>query len=190
MARRVLRRTYLGLSVAATAGCLGSPAVDVGATTESDGEVTQMGEIQLTSTAFDDGEPIPDKYGKSFQNVNPPLDIRGVPDAAKSLALVVDDPDAPSDVFDHWLVWNIPPDTTTIPEDWQLPSGVVEGQNDFGNVDYDGPRPPSKHTYRFKLFALDTTLDLERGVKKSALQDAMDGHVLAQTKLTGTFAPS
>ena len=199
MARTLLRREYFGVvvAVAGAAGCLGSPAVDVdgttGSTTEppdTDGEVTQMGELALTSTAFDDGEPIPDRFGKSFENVNPPLEVSGVPDDAASLALVVDDPDAPSGVFDHRLVWNIPPDTTEIPAGWEPPNGVVEGTNDFGNVDYDGPRPPSKHTYRFKLYALESTLDLERGADKTALEDAMDGHVLAQTQLTGTFAPS
>lgn len=148
-----------------------------------------MNGLEVTSPAFDDGAPIPEEYGKSYRNVNPPLRFDGVPDDASSLAIVVDDPDAPGGVFDHWLVWNVADDTTEIPEGWDPPSGVVQGTNDFGNVGYDGPKPPSEHTYRFVGYALDATLDLERGAEKAALESAMEGHVLAEGVLTGTFAP-
>lgn len=152
-------------------------------------EATPMGDLQLTSPAFDDGEPIPEKYGRAYENVNPPLEIASVPSEAESLALVMDDPDAPSGTFDHWLVWNIPPDIDRIPEGWDPPSEVVEGENGFGNAGYGGPRPPEEHTYRFELDALDAALELDASAGKEQLGDATDGHVLARTQLTGTFAP-
>ncbi|MFB6147153.1 MAG: YbhB/YbcL family Raf kinase inhibitor-like protein [Halobacteriaceae archaeon] len=148
--------------------------------------------LQLTSPTFDDGAPIPDQYGYTARNVNPPLHVAGVPAAAASLALVVDDPDAvepAGQVWDHWVVWNVDPDTTTVPEDWDA-AGAVEGQNDYGEVGYGGPNPPDReHTYRFVLYALDVTLDLDRGATKDDLEDAIDGHVLADATLTGTYAP-
>lgn len=148
-----------------------------------------MGDLTLTSPAFEAGETIPEKYGKAYQNVNPPLTIDGVPGDATSLVLIMDDPDAPGGTFTHWLAWNVPPDIGTLPEGWTPPEQVVQGENDFGGVGYGGPKPPSEHTYRFKLYALDATLDLSSGADKQALGDAMAGHVLAQTQLKGTFAP-
>jgi Raf kinase inhibitor-like YbhB/YbcL family protein len=154
------------------------------------GEIDQMGDLALTSPAFEDGERIPEKYGYEAENVNPALEISNVPDDAESLALVVDDPDAvepAGKVWDHWIVWNIPPETETIPEGWD-PQGPVEGTNDYGDVGYGGPNPPdSVHRYRFKLFALDTELDLPSETDADALGSAMAGHVLAQTQLDGTY---
>jgi Raf kinase inhibitor-like YbhB/YbcL family protein len=116
-----------------------------------------------TSPAFDDGGRIPDRCGYEAENVNPPLEIDGVPDGAASLALVMDDPDAVEPagrVWDHWIVRNVPPETTTIREG-RPPSEAAEGTNDYDEVGYGGPNPPDReHRYRFKLFALDTTLDL------------------------------
>ena len=148
-----------------------------------------MTDFRLTTTAFKKGEPIPNAYGKAHRNVNPPLRIEGVPRNAKSLALIVDDPDAPSGTFAHWLVWNLPPDAESIPEGWEPPTTVRQGTNDFGNVGYDGPKPPTEHTYRFTLYALDTTLDLSNGASRQGLVGAMDGHVASKTRLTGPFAP-
>ncbi|MFB6132016.1 MAG: YbhB/YbcL family Raf kinase inhibitor-like protein [Halanaeroarchaeum sp.] len=148
-----------------------------------------MTDLTITSSAFDAGEPIPEKYGKAYENLNPPLTVGGVPDEAESLTLIVDDPDAPGGTFLHWLVWNIPPDITDIPAGWEPPSGVVQGENDFGEVGYGGPKPPSEHTYRFKLFAVDTMLELSSGAGVQAVTDAMDGHLVGQDELTGTFAP-
>lgn len=187
------RRAVLGALAGALGGCVapggeGSPAATDGSDATSTTEA-HMGELQVTSPAFEDGEPIPETYGKRYDNVNPPLEVAGVPDGAASLAVVVDDPDAPGGVFDHWLVWNMAPETTSIPEGWDPPAGVVQGTNDFGNVGYDGPRPPETHTYRFAVHALDAALDLERGAKKAALTDAMDGHELASGLLRGTFTP-
>jgi Raf kinase inhibitor-like YbhB/YbcL family protein len=154
------------------------------------GEVTKMGGLSLSSSAFDDGEQIPDRYGYTAENVNPPLRVAGVPDGAASLALVMDDPDAvepAGKVWDHWVVWNIPVTRTEIPENW-TPDEAAEGTNDYGEVGYGGPNPPDReHRYRFKLFALDTTLDLPAETDADALGDAMAGHVLAQTQLDGTY---
>lgn len=148
--------------------------------------------MDLTSPAFEDGDPIPDEYGYTERNISPPLTVHGVPEEAETLALVVDDPDAvepAGKVWDHWLLWNIPADTTGIPEDASIP-GAVEGRNDYGEQGYGGPNPPDReHTYRFRLYALDTTLDLEPGAGKEELLDAMEGHVVAETAFHGTYAP-
>ena len=146
--------------------------------------------MRLSSPAFDDGAPIPEEYGYEVENVTPPLTVADVPADAVSLALVVDDPDArepTGKVWDHWVVWNIPPDRTDIPEGWD-PAEAAEGTNDFGAVGYGGPNPPDKaHRYRFKLFALDATLDLPASTDAATLGGAMDGHVLARTQLEGTY---
>ncbi|MEF8787062.1 MAG: YbhB/YbcL family Raf kinase inhibitor-like protein, partial [Haloarculaceae archaeon] len=103
--------------------------------------ITQAGGLTLTSPAFEAGERIPEKYGYEAENVNPPLEIENVPDGTRSLALIMDDPDAvepAGKVWDHWLIWNIPPEMTTIPEDWD-PSDATEGTNDYDTVGYGGP---------------------------------------------------
>ncbi|MHB9286293.1 YbhB/YbcL family Raf kinase inhibitor-like protein [Halobacteriales archaeon Cl-PHB] len=148
--------------------------------------------MQLTSTAFADGEEIPDRYGYEADDVNPPLEISGVPDDAESLALVMDDPDAmepAGKVWDHWVVWNVDPDVGSIPEDWDA-SGAVEGKNDYGGTCYGGPNPPDKrHAYQFRVYALDETLDLDAGATKADLEKEMPNHILAEAGLTGTYAP-
>lgn len=149
--------------------------------------------LELTSPAFDDGEPIPEQHGYETANVGPPLSISGVPDAAESLALVMDDPDAVDPagmIWDHWVVWNVPTDVE-IPAGWD-PSedGAVEGENDFGETGYGGPAPPDgEHTYEFTLYAVDTTLDLAEGATKDELERALEGHVVDEAELTGTYAP-
>lgn len=151
-----------------------------------------MAPLRLTSPAFDDGAPIPDRYGYTAANVNPPLDIGDVPAAAVSLALVVDDPDAvepAGKVWDHWVVWDLDPDRTHIPEDWDA-AGATEGHNDFGESGYGGPNPPDRpHTYRFVVYALDTDLTLDPGATKADLEAAMADHVVDEARLTGTFGP-
>lgn len=114
------------------------------------------------------------------------MTITGVPDEARTLALVMDGPDVPGGEFAHWLVWKIPPAIRSIPEGWDLPESVVEGRNSSGHSDsghYD-PGPPNRQTYRFKLFAVDVTVPLPRGATKRALAVAIDGHIVAQTRLT------
>ncbi|MFB6106220.1 MAG: YbhB/YbcL family Raf kinase inhibitor-like protein [Halobacteriaceae archaeon] len=150
--------------------------------------------LELASPAFDDGAPIPETYGYTESNVNPPLTFDGVPEGAESLALVLDDPDAvepAGKVWDHWVVWNIPPDLGGAPEDWVPASvGADEGKNDYGDPGYGGPNPPDgEHTYRFVLYALDATLSLDAGTTAEDLRTAIEGHVLAEATLTGTYAP-
>jgi Raf kinase inhibitor-like YbhB/YbcL family protein len=115
------------------------------------------------------------------------LQIAGVPSEAKSLVLIADDPDAPSGLFTHWLIWNIPPQTTSISEG-SGPKGV-HGANDFGKSDYKGPCPPTgTHRYSFKIFALDRELNLRGGAKRSQVDAGMKGHVIAQGELIGRYA--
>ncbi|MFB6161666.1 MAG: YbhB/YbcL family Raf kinase inhibitor-like protein [Haloferacaceae archaeon] len=150
--------------------------------------------LELTSPAFDDGGPIPREYGYTERDVNPPLGVAGVPDDAASLALVMDDPDAvepAGKVWDHWVVWNVPPDATEIPAGWSPASvGASEGQNDYGEPGYGGPNPPDgEHTYRFELYALDADLDLPASADADDLRAAAEGHVLDEALLRGTYAP-
>ena len=143
--------------------------------------------MEITSDAFEDGGQIPSKYTCDGEDISPPLTISDVPESAACLALVMDDPDAPMGTFDHWLVWNIPADTEEIAEGEQ-PEGVP-GRNNFGNLEYGGPCPPSgTHTYRFKLYALDTRLDLDQGASKEDLEAAMEGHIVADTMLRGDYS--
>jgi Raf kinase inhibitor-like YbhB/YbcL family protein len=143
--------------------------------------------MKITSSAFQQGGNIPSKFSCDGANTSPPLQVSDVPSGAKSLVLVVDDPDAPSGLFTHWTVWNIPPQTSTIAEG-STPKGV-QGTNDFGKSGYGGPCPPSgAHRYYFKIFALDRELDLPSGAKRSQLDTAMKGHVIAQGELMGRYA--
>jgi len=144
--------------------------------------------MKISSSAFQEGGTIPEKFSKDGQNVNPELRIEGVPAEAKSLALIVDDPDAPVGLFTHWLVWNIDPKTTEIAES-TVPKGAMQGTNDFPGSGYDGPQPPSgTHRYYFKIFAVDQTLDLKSGAKRREVDAAMRGHVIAQGELMGRYS--
>ncbi|WP_181691125.1 YbhB/YbcL family Raf kinase inhibitor-like protein [Natronomonas sp. LN261] len=149
-----------------------------------------MNELTLTSPAFADGGRIPEQHGYEAENVNPPLEIENVPDGAESLALVVDDPDAvepAGKVWDHWVVWNIPPGTARIPEGW-TPEDATEGANDYGETGYGGPNPPDReHRYRFELFALDAQLELPPGTDADALRSAIEDAVIERTRLDGTY---
>lgn len=147
--------------------------------------------MQLTSPAFANNQPIPDKYSCNGANISPPLAISQVPAGAQTLALIVDDPDAASGTWIHWLVWNIIPSTTSIAEN-TIPTGAVEGTTSFGKPGYGGPCPPNPpvHHYRFKLYALDTLLDISANSKVVDLQAAMSGHVLETTVLIGTYQKS
>ena len=143
--------------------------------------------MKITSSAFQEGGDIPSKFSRDGGNVNPPLRIEGTPENAKSLVLIVDDPDAPVGLFTHWLVWNIDPKTTRIAER-SVPGGAVQGTNDFPGARYDGPQPQSgTHRYYFRVFALDQTLKLPAGTKRTELDAAMKGHVIAQGELMGRF---
>jgi len=144
--------------------------------------------MRLTSPAFDHGEFIPKKYTCQGENINPELVIEDVPMGAKSLVLIIDDPDAPMGTWDHWVVWNIPPNVTIIGED-SVPPDAVVGKNSWGKNEYGGPCPPSGiHRYFFKLYALDIELDLEPSATKSEVEQAMRGHVLAEAVLMGKYS--
>jgi Raf kinase inhibitor-like YbhB/YbcL family protein len=143
--------------------------------------------MKITSSAFQEGGNIPSKFTCDGSDTSPPLQITGVPSEAKSLVLIADDPDAPGGLFTHWLIWNIPPQTNSISEG-SAPKGV-HGTNDFGKPDYKGPcPPPGTHRYSFKIYALDRELDLRGGAKRSQLDAAMKGHVVAQGELVGRYA--
>lgn len=144
--------------------------------------------MKITSPAFANGEMIPKLFTADGANVNPELDIADVPDQAKSLVLIVDDPDAPAGTWNHWLLWNIDPRTARIDED-STPAGAVAGRNDFGQTKYLGPSPPSgTHKYLFRLLALDAVLDLRAGSDRAALDRALAGHVLATAELAGRYS--
>jgi hypothetical protein len=146
-----------------------------------------MDTLKLSSTAFGMNGMIPEKYTCDGADVAPPLAIEGVPESARSLALVVDDPDAPAGTWVHWVVWNIDPKTAEIAEG-SVPQGARQGMNDFRKLDYGGPCPPSgTHRYFFKLYALDALLDLEKGAPKAALERSMKGHLLAQAQIIGRY---
>ena len=143
--------------------------------------------MKITSSAFQQGGSIPSKFSCDGANTSPPLQISGIPAEAKTLVLIVDDPDAPSGLFTHWVVWNISPQMSTVAEG-STPKGV-QGTNDFGKSGYGGPCPPSgMHRYYFKIFALDRELDLPAGARRGQLDAAMKGHVVAQGELMGRYA--
>ena len=145
------------------------------------------GKMKITSSAFQEGTNIPSKFSCDGADTSPPLQIAGVPSGAKSLVLIVDDPDAPSGLFTHWTVWNISPQSSSIAEG-STPKGV-QGTNDFGKSGYGGPCPPSgTHRYYFKVFALDRVLDLSFGAKRGQLDAAIKGHVIAQGELMGRYS--
>ena len=149
-----------------------------------------MGNFKLTSTAFSDGDEIPRECGYKNGNTTPPLTISGIPAGTKSLSIIMDDPDAMGavgKVWVHWVAWNIDP---TIELDDVVDHLSIEGMTDFGEVGYGGPAPPDKrHTYVFKLYALDSELDLPDKSTKADVERAMEGHIIEQTQLTGTYAP-
>ena len=146
------------------------------------------GKMKISSPAFQEGGTIPEKFSRNGQNENPELQIEGAPVEAKSLVLIVDDPDAPVGLFTHWLVWNIDPKTTEVREN-SVPKDGVQGTNDFPGQRYDGPQPPSgTHRYYFKILALDRRLDLKAGAKRKEVEAAMKSHVLAQGQLMGKYS--
>jgi Raf kinase inhibitor-like YbhB/YbcL family protein len=143
-----------------------------------------VAELIISSPVFENGGFIPAKYTCDGDDVNPPLDIKGLPTGTKSLVLIVDDPDAPMGTWDHWIVWNILVKDRI--EENSVPG--VEGVNSFGRHSYGGPCPPSgTHRYFFKVYALDTRLELNPNSKKKDVEKAMKGHVLAQGEIMGRY---
>lgn len=147
--------------------------------------------MQITSGAFKDGQPIPVQYTCQGKNISPPLDWTGTPGNAASLALIVDDPDAPMGVWTHWIVFNLPGDASGLPEDAAsfVAASASQGVNDFKHAKYDGPCPPAGkvHRYFFKIYALDTKIDLPSGAPRKDVEAAMANHILAEGQLMGTY---
>lgn len=142
--------------------------------------------MEISSPAFENNQNIPTKYTCDAEDVSPPLNISDIPEGTKSLALIVDDPDAPAKVWVHWTAWNMPATTTSLNE--SVPPPGTEGTTDFGKTGWGGPCPPSgTHRYFFKLYALDTKLDLAPTSTKEDLVKAMEGHILAEAELIGLY---
>jgi Raf kinase inhibitor-like YbhB/YbcL family protein len=147
----------------------------------------------LIESVFKSKQPIPLKYTCDGDNISPPLRFLQVPADAKSLALIVDDPDAPRGTFDHWIVWNLPPDLKELTEGAKelirLSPKPLQGLNGYQKTYYQGPCPPTgkPHHYHFKLYALDRLLSLSEGAAKQEVEKAMQGHILAQAEIIGIY---
>ena len=149
--------------------------------------------LVITSSAFSEGEAIPNRYTCDGPDVSPDLAWSGIPEGAASLALICDDPDAPMGTWVHWVLFNIPAGAdglpAGIPSDAALENGARHGTNDFRRLGYGGPCPPGgTHRYFFKLYALDTMLELDSGITKGQLLEAMEGHILAEGQLMGIYS--
>ena len=193
---RTHRQTLFTLTCAALLLCSCSPSQSRPAKPSSPKERSPMPTTQsftLTSPAFPNGGQIPRRYTCDDDDISPDLAWSGAPANSQSFALIADDPDAPAGVWTHWLIWNIPPKATVLPADTPknplLDNGARQGLNDFRRVGYGGPCPPpgKPHRYFFKLYALDTRLDLKAGANKAALEDALKPHILAHTQIMGTY---
>jgi hypothetical protein len=150
--------------------------------------------LTLTSSAFNPRGAIPETYTCEGRNSSPPLSWQDVPEETESVLLVCDDPDAPNGTFTHWVLYNIPPLRNELPAHFsptdELPDGMREGRNSFGNVRYEGPCPPTRdgaHHYHFRLYALDVELDAPPGVNRDQVFDMIHDHVLEETELVGTY---
>jgi Raf kinase inhibitor-like YbhB/YbcL family protein len=149
----------------------------------------------LSSSAFENDGEIPKKHTCDGEDVSPPLAWEAVPEEAKELALICDDPDAPVGTFTHWVIWGMSPKLRSLPEaipDMESPfamAGSSQGKNDFGKIGYGGPCPPrgAPHHYHFRLYALDTATDLKPGSSKADLLKAMEGHIVAHAELVGLY---
>lgn len=149
--------------------------------------------IELSSSAFKDGQPIPSQYTCDGKNISPPLGWKGAPPNTQSFALIVDDPDSPTGIWTHWTLFNVPSDISELVEDFaKTPAAAPsakDGVNSFKNVGYGGPCPPAgkPHRYFFKLYALDITLNLQPGASRTEIEAAMTKHILAMGQLMGTY---
>lgn len=176
--------------MAALSGCLGSPAADTETQTTTPAE-----SLSVTSPELAAGEQVPTAFTCDGADQSPPLDIGDVPEDAGALAVVVDDPDAPGGTFTHWLLWNLPPDRNSIPEN--VPAepvvdalgGARQGANDFGDTGYGGPCPPSGevHTYRFTAFALDGTLEVDPGASSDTVLPAIEDSQIGVGRLRAEY---
>ncbi len=148
--------------------------------------------LNITSTAFANEAMIPSKYTCDGEDISPPLKWESAPEGVRSFALISDDPDAPVGTWVHWVIFNIPADVNELQESFsseaELDNGTKQGKSDFGRIGYGGPCPPGgTHRYFFKLYALDTVLDLQSGITKADLLNAMEGHILEEAQLMGKY---
>ena len=153
---------------------------------------TSPSAMQVTSTAIKEGQPIPRQYTCDGVNISPPLEWKGTPKSARTIAIIADDPDAPSGTWVHWVVYNLPAENIglveNLPPTEDVKAGGFQGKNDFQKIGYGGPCPPSgAHRYFFKVYALDTELPLKGGATKAEVEKAMQGHIVAQGQLMGTY---
>jgi hypothetical protein len=140
-----------------------------------------MSEFSILSSDFNEGNEIPKEFGYKFENKEPNLDFKNIPENTKSIGLIMDDPDAMAAVGKIWVHW-------LQYFDYPLKNLIIEGKTDFGEIGYGGPAPPNgRHTYIFKAYALDFSPDLKEGYSKQELEDVMEGHIIAKAQLTGTF---
>ncbi|MGC8764821.1 MAG: YbhB/YbcL family Raf kinase inhibitor-like protein [Brevinematia bacterium] len=149
--------------------------------------------IKLKSPSFKNGDMMPSKYAYDRENLSPPLEWENIPSNAKSIAIICDDPDAPVGNWVHWIIFNIPATKKGLAENIsknpELPDGSRQGRNDYGKIGYDGPCPPyGTHRYVFKIFALDTMLDLKAGCSRGEIINAMKNHILDKGELTGLYS--
>ena len=197
-ARIVKIGMLLGIYIVLATACAGSPAADGERADLQATEPAQLGEegvmaFELISSAFSGGEAIPRRHTCDGEDLSPALAWEDAPEGVASFALIMDDPDAPVGTWVHWVLFNIPATARSLEEgmapDAQLADGSRHGSNSWGRLGYGGPCPPSGiHRYFFKLYALDEALDLEPGASKEDLLEAIQGHVLAQTELMGTYS--
>jgi len=156
-------------------------------------EKTIMKQISISSDAFNDGGSLPIEHTCDGEDRSPALSWDTIPAGTQSIALIVDDPDAPGKTWVHWVIYNIPASSTglpaAVPKDSSLDDGSLQGKNDFGRIGYNGPCPPpgKPHKYFFRVYALDTALSLKSGAAKSQLEAAMSGHILAQGEMIGKY---
>jgi Raf kinase inhibitor-like YbhB/YbcL family protein len=201
--RRAVLEGGGSVALAAIAGCTDTVeeiAGDDGETGGGSGETApppgESDSLSVTSESFDAGDAIPERFTCDGADVSPPLSIAGIPAATEALALVLDDPDAPGGTFTHWTLWNVPAGETTIPEDILQTEtvedldGARQGSNDFDEVGYRGPCPPEgddPHTYRFRAYALESSLDVDPGAAVETVTDALADSGIAGGELTGTY---
>lgn len=146
--------------------------------------------FQLEGSAFNNDDPIPEQYSKDGGDLSPPLTWKNLPKGTQSLVLICEDPDAPNGTWIHWVLYNIPTTLTSISEGGaNLPQDVTYGRNSWGNLSYNGPKPPSgTHHYEFRLYAIDAPLNLDPGLESNDLKKAMDGHILGVARLVGLYS--
>jgi Raf kinase inhibitor-like YbhB/YbcL family protein len=176
----VFKLALLSLVILLAAGCI------------SKEEVT-MENISISSEGFKSGDVIPDIYTCKGKDISPSLSWKGIPAGTKSIALTMDDPDAPGGTFVHWVIYNVPAQTQKLPEGMPhekiLADGSIQGMTDFGEIGYGGPCPPpgKPHRYYFKMYALDSSIDLAPGASQKELENVMEGHILAKGEFMGTY---